>query len=522
MSFDSLYGDFCEPKGGKKYKISDLTNFLKQFKTNYGLGLIGQLSWSLGFKFRHINHLTIDDSILSYIAVKLIECSNDHRKKTMQPQDLLKACDIWFGINFLEGAQNNRDNVRRYTNWQFSFRRNPRYLLSRTLLLYSSAWNSNTSTQNININDAIFKCFSLSLEEILIFTNYFCDMARNGYVSKFNAGDDSVPVSLLPFYDQDRQSNYLSLFSYNYNDFREALIQLNSNPQILNLPDNIKDIVRFNPLKVSPLISPKLSVKLPIWETYLLPVPRLLYEASTSSLYYKIDDYFKKKRKENFQSLFGDVFNKYIGILLKETLEASRIVEEFVYTQNKAETRKTIDWIITHDNKAIYIEAKSSGIFKTAKITGDEEQIREDLSTTLAGGAEQLADFIADIESNKFLKLARYKAITEYECVIVCLDAPFFLNSDIRDRIYEILDEKNVVLPNNFHFHIMSIDDFEVIIDAFSQDLYSFFKNKRLNKEREEFRNYLFQEFPDIMCVNKYLDKVDREFFGRFGFNFKD
>lgn len=520
MSFSSIYGAFHSPRSGKTYTIEDLTRYLRRFKTNQGLRCIGLLAAEKGFQPYRINNMFIDDSILAYLAMKLIERSNDHRKYIMTRKDLLLAYEMWFGVDFVEDAMSSKEFMRMFSYWQFDYQRIPRNLLPRTILLYGSLWEKTERAKGRNIKEDIKKCFDLEFDEIILFGNVFCGMGmKRGYVSNCQLEPGSSPLELTPFFSEEKQDIFFRNFSVNYNEFKTNERKLNADEQIMAMPESIRELVRFNPLKISPLIRPKISTQPSIWSTYLLPIPRLLYEAFTRGLYFRLAEYFRNVDGVNFTSIFGDVFEVYVGDLLMNASISGELFPEWEYTIKKSDTKKTTDWIMLNNGKATLIEVKSSSLYRIAKITGNESQVQSDISENLKKGAKKLLEFLNDIKSCKYPELERFSQIDEFECLLVCHDAPFFMNSDIRDQIIDLLMKDGIEIPKYFHWQIISIDDFEIIVDAFNNDIFGFLKSKNSDekKTREEFRIYLYEYYREIKWENSYLDKVNNEFLKKIG-----
>ena len=88
-------------KGNNKYSFKDINQYLKKFKLSDALRLIGEVSYSLfksDIQNPEIKGIPIFDGALAYIAMRLIENSNDYCSQDMKLDNLLTAIDMYLGI----------------------------------------------------------------------------------------------------------------------------------------------------------------------------------------------------------------------------------------------------------------------------------------------------------------------------------------------------------------------------------------------------------------------------------------
>lgn len=87
------------PKGGKKYSPEDIGKYLKKFQLNEALRLVGEISYKYIFSSnvpcQIIDGIPVSDATLAYIAMRLIENSNDYRGHIMTLADILKVGGKW-------------------------------------------------------------------------------------------------------------------------------------------------------------------------------------------------------------------------------------------------------------------------------------------------------------------------------------------------------------------------------------------------------------------------------------------
>src|ERR1700687_787548 len=103
--------------GNRSYSPDDIGNFLKKFELYQALRLIGVVSCEFASK----QDAPVNDGVLAYLAMRLIESSNDYRRETMSRADLGKAVDMYWGLTDpIASDQNSTSCLLRFGN-QFDY-----------------------------------------------------------------------------------------------------------------------------------------------------------------------------------------------------------------------------------------------------------------------------------------------------------------------------------------------------------------------------------------------------------------
>ena len=178
------------PQSNKKYSSQDIGDFLKQFSLAESLQLIAELSKKSISSFQlEIKGVPVEQGVLAYIAMRLIECSNDYRGKRIKIEDLLKAIDMYYGIpDPIEMEEdpakgNAIGSMIRYGQSQFNFNRRVFSLIPRTLIFYRDLWNKLDLNSKLDVTDGIKNIIGLSLEETLCIGYIFqAELFRNAYI----------------------------------------------------------------------------------------------------------------------------------------------------------------------------------------------------------------------------------------------------------------------------------------------------------------------------------------------------
>lgn len=149
------------PIGDKKYHKDDIGRFLKRFKLYETLRLIGELSRNILINndanpFIEVHGVPISDSVLAYLAMCVIENSNDYRKNTISFNDISKAADMYYGLPDPFLKDKNIDELfLRFGSAQFDYDREINNILPRSFLIYCHLWDQIEETKNFNINEVM-------------------------------------------------------------------------------------------------------------------------------------------------------------------------------------------------------------------------------------------------------------------------------------------------------------------------------------------------------------------------------
>ncbi|WP_445245078.1 hypothetical protein [Microcoleus sp. OTE_8_concoct_300] len=499
--------------GGKEYSPNDIGQYLREFKLNDALRLIGELSYEI-FKsnkgLHKIKNIPVFDGVLAYLSMRLIESSNDDpHSKDMTVDDLLKAIDMYFGLPdpFQKDSDNLQGFLIRFGASQLDYDREARHLLPRTLLIYENLWTKSGNCNQVDIANAIKSFSGLNLQETLVLSLAFSRRAKNGF---FRLIEDleQYPDTLKSYFDINKQKAFANWISCKYSDFRYLSIS--------DMPPTIDyEKFRFNPLWLKPAIIPDCNPKPDSSQVYITPIPALIYRRVTTGLYFTLSDYFKENNKKPFRKTFGEVFQEYVGLLLKKAVGELNVQQEWRYVVKK-DPKDTPDWFVIQNGTALLIEVKQSGLYLPAKTWGQLGDIKDDLKRNIGAGVHQMWKFEEDRRNGLCTVPDWLDGIEITERLVVTYDRPYFVNSSLRD---EIRQQLYPTIPESFHWHSISVEELEYFLGIASINLMDALKEKRLDTEgdRMDFRDYYSRKSSQENCRNPYLDSVYDSFFGDLG-----
>ena len=90
----------------------------------------------------------------------------------------------------------------------------------------------------------------------------------------------------------------------------------------------------------------------------------------------------------------------------------------------------------------------------------------------------------------------------------------YFNNSFLRDQVKQV----NNKIPNEYHWHTISIEELESVIGTFGDNIFDFLAEKKNMNDTDamDFLDYHANKYPQRQIRNLYLDKVYDQFFDEF------
>lgn len=449
----------------EKTKIEDLIQFLRKFCLHQSLAYIGAVQVDIFNEKSHLSKYypqSINEWCLAFIAKILILNSNDHRAKLFHEDDLLNAVNMYNNlyerISDLDNSKREEFNSKMYSfliytaNQQFPLQSGIWPQIPRSYILFEFIPNE-IKNPAFDIGKEIKKIYGLSVKEILILGFAVFAAIKNGYFYPeylININHDA----LKKITTKENIFKLISKISADYNALRKLFDEEETREGY--------EKYSFNSLKSYPVVVTQLGHK-------VIPVPRYLIDICTTGIYYNLMDRFKESKSNAFLEFFGkEIFESYVGLLLKQKYKEKELLKEWEYIKNK-QVCKTSDWTIICGNTAILIECKTSGINKEAKSFADLEQVQKNLKLRIVQAIKQM-NTIIDNAKESAQGLEKLFKINKFYFIVVTFDRIFLAGTPIiKELIQKELDKINIrQYPD---YQVISIEELENLIpllDAFS------------------------------------------------------
>jgi len=501
---------------------NELKEVLRRYNLRDGLILLGRVSVR-AFNDKSENAIGkasvrdpatgifITQFALAYLANTLITSgANDYKSKQISnKENLLILLNIYSNcLIFSEIKRNEAETVTKkdvastmirlygeQLEYQFDFMQ----FVSRTLVIFMDIIDTVPPGRFEPLN-AIFE-----RETGLTFRDYFILVLgvwavsqQTGTFRKEALTEAQIP-SMCSIFTDEKVSNLLKILSIDYKRFREEDELANENLE----PVFTK--TRFNPLIVYPIIKTDSSSGDP----YVIPNTLAFLKKGYGGLYWWFHRYFENNGKQqDFRNYFGEVFEQYVGRILKNTYGENEVHPEISYPKGKF-----IDWWVER-NKTIYIfEVKAYQFSLPTKQTGDIELVAKEVKSKIVKSIKQVYKRLSEIDSYEELAIFRNKKIVP---VVVFMEIPLVSGHIYKELIEEELcaieqEDKNMMGITGAKIHFVNIEELEYYADAVDKIPIEEVFAKYEDDIKEGFISILYKELGRSP-KNEYLSKVYNDF----------
>lgn len=302
---------------------------------------------------------------------------------------------------------------------------------------------------------------------------------------------------LAPFMTDDKVRSFLAMVAADYPTFRALDEHHNADldPKLTKY--------RFNPLFAYPVIKTQLGDK-----PYVIPNVPIYLRKAYLGLYWWYHHYFEKEgHTKDFRDYFGDVFQQYVGVILKEMYGAEAVQGEIVYG-GKAKQR-FIDWTVERNGKLYLFEVKAFQFSLDSLRIATPEILRREIDTKVVDSVEQVFKRVQDIDRHDELRHFRGKELVP---VIVFLDMPWIsgnlFNDWIRESLANITKQKGLKGLEHFAPHLLNIDELEMYDAAIDNiELHEVFAQYK-GDPAEGFQSIVAKHRVKGRPGNRFLKKV--------------
>lgn len=488
--------------------MKDLYQYIKRYQLSDALAAISRASGYLfhkGVAFENTEGTTITLWQLAFLAKALILNANDFKREKFDIEALKLCANMYNNLDepLLNASPNDPFSIQSYylraAYEQFPYQGRFWNAFPRAFYLYKYLSDESKKRNGFDMSQTIYSLHKLSVEDTLIIGSCISASVRQG--GYFNPANI---INALPQFKDHLTENKITRFlqktSIDYKTFREKAHQ-----EERAVPQGFEKY-GFNPLVQYPIIKTDQRNEK---KQYVVPVLILLPHRVTDGIFLDLWD----KYGSDFAQFFGKVFEKYLGLLLREYYDDDHLIREPVYGKD---SKRGPDWIILEGNSAIIIECTINRLTKKIKSLGDFSELQKKLQQKLVSCVEKYPQKIEDIKRGK-TGTPNYDRIISFYPLIVVLDPLYGANSIIRDVINSELRKKGM---NSFPYQILWIGELE--------DLCAFKENERLSSlldrkirdfEKSDFHDFsiVYSREKGIDLKNRLLTKKFWEFLGKDG-----
>lgn len=402
-------------------------------------------------------------------------------------------------INQLKGLENaiyglsSKDiliELTRIAHRQFVWQANPPN--STTTIRYFKIFNS------CAINQITLDRLNLSVSDV-----YMCGMALIGNFL-------SHPAVYPPFttdirnLSEEKISKFLAITCLPISNLK---VLLRSQQQY-----NEKYAYAYNSLREFPLIQMRFRGR----EAIVCPLPTLLYWRFTGGLYYELI------HDPRFSQAFGMSFQRYVGEVVERACPSKEIL---LFSEQKYGTKKarkdSVDWIVSDDNAAIFLECKAKRLSWTAKTELDDLRALNTDISEMASAVVQVYKTIGDYNDDQYEHFSFSKDRKIYP-VIVTLENWYLFGDAMFGRLREAVVEKLKAasiaekIIDEMPYSLVPIEELEIgmqVVNAVGVQKFLDGKINDAEMKQWEWLSYIRQCFPKHLRDRKLFAAEYEEMF---------
>ena len=475
-------------------KKCSLDKFIKEYSKFDKIHLLrcfSDLSTEL-FKAKE-NTLSLSDipvfvDFVNYCIFSAIKYSTGSKIEisAFELEEILKISFPWYQHEIYFNKDNPYEYLVKTAYRQFVYQES-KSVIARSIFIYIFLW-SEKYNNLFNINNAFIKMHGISYDKILFYGLALTGL-KDSYFYASVYKNDFKSRTTIDIQDGDFDK-FIKLVSMSSNDF-------------INYEGSLQ-----NPILKYPILTTDFYPNDLEEPVYLILSKACLFNKFVYGIYYDLLEANMEAHGKNvFKTVFGYVFQDYIGILLKEHFKKWNITSEINYKKDKNKF-DTVDWFVQRGYNLILIEVKQSSIYLPAKNSGDIEIMKKNISQNIIKAIDQLDRSEEDILSNKYDELNQFSKIKNIQKLIIIADPLYFGNLIVNQLFDDILVKKKT--------HIINISDFEALLNFQKkhENLFYLLEEKMTDENKYmDFTEFIYSKYGNCRTSNKFLIRQFDKFY---------
>jgi len=509
-------------KGEGRVTEEQLKEVLRRYNLRDGLISLGQVS-NLAFNnnskyrigrsaFRDSNTgVFVTEFALAYLVnILIISGTNDYKSKQINnKQNLLTLLNIY--SNDLVSPELQRDRSVPFTHKdllssmvrmhleQFEYQFDYMHLIARNLVIFNEIINLITPRRFQPLKIIFEKETGLTFRQYFFLVMAVWAVSQKTATFRKEVLTEAKIPSMQSSLTDEKVTNFLNMLSADYKTFREVDNDANANLE------PIFTKYRFNPLLIYPIIKTDKGSKDP----YVIPNTLSFLKRGFGGLYWWFHNYFEKNNtQKDFRDYFGEVFEMYVGKILKQSYGEANVHPEIIYSK---ESKKFVDWWVEYNSTIYLFEVKSYQFALPTKQTGNLDLILKEVKSKIVESIEQVYKRMSEIEKYDELAVFRGKKIVP---LIIFMEIPLVSGQLYKEMIaeeLERLEEAGLVGIKSEKIHLLNIEELELYTDAMDKISIEDVFVKYENNFTDSFTSIVHKEIGR-KAVNKYLDEIYKDF----------
>jgi hypothetical protein len=359
-------------------------------------------------------------------------------------------------------------------------------VIARSIYIYSFLWEQKYNS-SFNINVAILQMYGITYDKLL-----FYGMALSGSKESYfyaNAYKKDFKSEITIDFQDDDFDKFIGLVSMGDDGF-------------INYKGSLLSPILKYPVLTTNFYPPDKKE-----QVFLILSKACLYNKLVYGIYYDLlENNIRENGRNDFKTIFGLIFQEYIGILLKAHFKKWRITPEIFYQKDKNRVA-SVDWFVQRGCNLILIEVKQSSIYLSAKNEGNTDELKKGINQNIIKAISQLEKTEEDIYTKKYEELNQFDKVRNIQKLIIIFDPLYFGNLIVNLLFDDILIKKKT--------HIINLVNFESLLEVQkkSESLFYILESKMVNETiNMDFTEFLYYKYKERHSTNKFLLKHFNKF----------
>jgi hypothetical protein len=460
-----------------EYRRFDKIHLLRQF-SDLSVQLFGAKSNTLT-----LSGIPLNVDFINYCILTAIKYSEGSKTviSTNETVKIMKISYPWYQYELYGNSFDNAQEPLVKTAYRQFVYQDSKAVIGRSIYIFNYLWPIRYNNL-FNINDAFLKVFGISYDKILFYGLALSGMKASYFYKKPYIQDFSTNTSIdFQEGDFDKFLNFVSMDTKGFTNYSGSLL---------------------NPVFKYPILRTDFCPDGQDDPVYLHLSQACLFNKLIYGIYFDLlEEYMEQNGKNDFKTIFGYVFQDYIGVLLKEHFKKWQVIPEKKYIKDKNEI-DTVDWFLKRGKNLVLIEVKQSSIYISAKNSGDIEELKKGIRQNIIKAITQLTRTENDILNKKYRELEQFDNIENIQKLIIIAD-PLYFGNYIVNALFD-----NILMKTKIH--IMNISDFETLLSLKGNRelLFYFLESKAITDNwQKDFSEYLFEKYGKDLKGNRFLIK---------------
>lgn len=460
----------------KKYSKFDKIHLLREFSD------LSTELFKAKEKFLDISGIPITVDFINYcILITIKYCTGSITAISQYDRNILLKISLpWYYDELNFDKDNLHEFLVKLAYRQFVYQESEA-IITRSIYIYNFLWHQKYN-HSFNIKDAFLKMYGITYDKFL-FYGLALSGSKDSYFYASTYKQDFRQKITIDFQDDDFEK-FISLVSIGEND-------------LINYKGSLLNPILKYPILTTNFYPP--DSKEPV---YLILSKACLYNKIVYGVYYDLlENNIEENGKNDFKTIFGSIFQEYIGILLTAHFKKWRVTPEIYYQKDKNRVA-TVDWLVQRGCNLILIEVKQSSIYLSAKNEGNIDELKKGINQNIIKAIDQLEKTEEDIYSKKYQELKQFDKIKNIQKLIIIFDPLYFGNLIVNFLFDDILIRKKT--------HIINLSNFESLLEVQkkSENLFYILGSKMNSKTiNMDFTEFLYDKYKKCHVSNKFLLK---------------